>query len=342
MDDSVATVAEPRSKRRWWPVVKWSLFAVMMYFVVQRAMGLWQSSPSTPPQIDIRWLIPAAVLYLAGWLPSVWFWRALLIRLDQHPGRYESIRAYFVGHIGKYVPGKALVLVIRGALLKDGGTNPVLAGLTAAYETLVSMSAGAAIAVALAPAVIPEGLWARLPPAMQFLRQHPLLVPLLVAIAVIASTPFSSRLFTRLGRKVLPRPTDAPPTVGITAPLVLQGVLITSLGWVLHALSLGCTLQSISATSLDMAHFPVWLASVALSTFAGFLILIAPGGLGVREWVLIEVLKDQPLIGVENAIVAAGLLRLVWFVSELAAAGLLYVIKPRRRMNPATSAGTAA
>lgn len=325
------TAAQPPTgpSRRWWPAIKWTLFAATMYFVGKRAVALWQSSPTTQLHIDAWWLLPAAALYIVGWFPSIWFWHALLKRLDQHAGPYETTRAYFIGHLGKYVPGKALVLVIRGALLKDAGVSPVLAALTAAYETLVSMSASAAIAVALAPIVIPDSLWDRLPPALHFLRQQPLLVPLIVAIATVVSTPFSAWLFTRVGRKAVPRGTEAP-AVGITASLVLQGVAVTSLSWICNAFSLGCTIQAISDERVNLSQFPVWLASVTLSTFFGFVVLIAPGGLGVREWVLVEVLKDQPTIGGEKAIVAAGLLRLVWFVSELIIAGVLYPIKPRR------------
>ena len=330
--DPTATHSGPRQKRRWWPFVKWTLFAFMMYFIVQRAVTLWQSSPPITLHIDVRWLIPAGMLYLIGWLPSAWYWRALLRRLNQRPGGYETTRAYFVGHIGKYVPGKALVLVIRGGFLKEAGVNPVLGALTAAYETLVTMSAGAAIAIALAPAVIPDGLWNRLPVAMQYFRAQPTLLLVIVVIATFASAPFSAWLFTRIGRKALPSAAvDVAPAVGITAGTLIQGILVTSLVWILHAFSLGCTLQAISDTSLSLAQFPVWLGSVSLSTFSGFVILIAPGGLGVREWILIETLKDQPDIGHEKAIVAAGLLRLVWFVAELAIAGLLYSIKPRSR-----------
>ena len=329
MEDSSESGAKPRRKRRWWPFVKWTLFVAVLYFVGKRAVALWQSSPPTELHVDVRWLIPAAALYLIGWLPSVWFWRALLGRIDQHIGWRHAIRAYYVGHMGKYIPGKALVLVIRGALVEQAGANPVLGGLTAAYETLVSMAAGLAIAVGLAPLVIGGGLWQQMPSAVQGLREQTLLVPIIVAVATIASTPFSAWLFTRVGRKALGRDPNAPPTPAITARLVTQGVLITSVGWMFHGLSLGCTLRAISSGPLDLTQFPIWLASVALSTFSGFVILIAPGGLGVREWVLIEILKDQPAIGGDKAIVAAGLLRAVWFFSEIAAAGVLYWLRPR-------------
>ena len=321
----------------WWPIGEWALFTLMLYFVGHRAVALWQSSPAIELHVDFRWLVPAAILYLVGWLPSAWFWWALLSRMHQTPGWYATVRAYLVGHMGKYVPGKALVLVIRGALLKDYGAKPVLAGLTAAYETLVSMSAGAAIAVALAPAVIPESLWEKLPTTFHFLRQQPYLVPIAVAIATFASTPFSAWLFTKVGRKAVPRTTETDIPTSISGRLVSQGVIITSLGWICHALSLGCVLRSISDSPIDFSLFPVWLASVAGSTFLGFVVLIAPGGLGVREWVLIEIMKDQPSIGTERAIFAAGLLRIVWFVAELGAAAVLYSIWPGSRRNGGSS-----
>ncbi|HEY4261058.1 MAG TPA: lysylphosphatidylglycerol synthase domain-containing protein [Schlesneria sp.] len=323
-----AAPPQPGLLARWWPAIKWTLFAATMYFVVKRAVALWQSSPPTELRVDVWWLIPAAALYLIGWFPSIWFWHALLKRLDQHAGAYETTRAYFIGHLGKYVPGKAMVLLIRGALLKQANVSPVLAALTAAYETLVSMAAAVAISVALAPLAIPDAMWERLPSYLHFLRQQPFWVPLIVVIATVVSTPFSAWLFTQVGHKALPRGTDAP-AAGISATLVLQGLAVTSLSWICNAFSLGCTIQSISDEQVSLSQFPVWLASVTLSTFLGFVVLIAPGGLGVREWVLVEVLKDQPSIGSDKAIVAAGLLRLVWFVAELVIAGVLYPIKPR-------------
>ena len=145
------------------------------------------------------------------------------------------------------------------------------------------------------------------------------------------TTPFSAWLFTLVGRKALPRDPSAIQPPAFTAGLMVQGAFLTSLGWLCHALSLGCTLQAVSDRPFDLTQFPVWLASVCVSTVGGFVILIAPGGLGVREWLLVEMLKDQPAIGPTHAVVAAGLLRAVWFVAELVAAGVLYIVKPASR-----------
>ena len=63
------------------------------------------------------------------------------------------------------------------------------------------------------------------------------------------------------------------------------------------------------------------IASVALATVAGFVVAVLPGGLGVREGVLMSALA--PALGSDRAVVAALTLRLVWVAAELAAAVVL-------------------
>ena len=63
------------------------------------------------------------------------------------------------------------------------------------------------------------------------------------------------------------------------------------------------------------------IASVALATVAGFVVAVLPGGLGVREGVLMVALG--PVFGQDLAVVAALALRLVWVAAELLAAAVL-------------------
>ena len=324
------TVRLQRSTRliRFWPYLKWSFFLILLVFVGRRAIELWKFSPPQSIRIQGQWLALSGLAYLMGWLPSVWFWRALLKGMQQPLGAWDALRAYYVGHIGKYVPGKAMVLVIRGSMVKGAGVKPLLAGLTAAYETLVFMATGAGLALAFAPLAFGDLFWSSLPGKVRFMGQYPFLFPSLVVVAIFASTPFSAWLFTKVGRKAFPNSASdnkAPPA--ISAGLISLGVLVCSIGWFCHAFSLGCVLQSLSTQPFDITGFPVWIAASGLSTVGGFVVLFAPGGLGVREGLLIETLKIQPEIGPAVAIVAAGLLRLVWFATEVLAAGTLFLMK---------------
>jgi glycosyltransferase 2 family protein len=330
--DSVINSADdndPKTRRlSYWPVMKYMLFAVVLVFIGLRAAQLWQLAPPKSIQVNVLWLIPAALSYLIGWFPSIWFWRAMLRRLQQPLNWWTAIRAYHVGQIGKYVPGKAMVLIIRGSLTKSANVDPVLAGVTAAYESLVFIATGAMLGLALAPLALGATFSKWFPSQLNWLLQPPLLWPVAVVAVTFATTPLSSWLFTKIGHKVGRRQVAVHERLpSISAGLISQGVAVMTLGWVCHAFSLGFVLQSLSDAPFKLTLFPVWLASSSLSLVGGFVVLFAPGGLGVREGILMEVLKDHPEIGPSTALIAAGLLRLVWFVTELVTAAVLFLAK---------------
>ena len=107
------------------------------------------------------------------------------------------------------------------------------------------------------------------------------------------------------------------------------GLLAFVVSWSMSGLSLGFTLQAVSNESFQIHGWPVWTGAVAIATVVGFLAVFAPGGMGVREGMLLEVLSVQPDIGEKQAVFAALLLRLVWIVAEIAmATALYYMVKP--------------
>jgi uncharacterized membrane protein YbhN (UPF0104 family) len=79
-----------------------------------------------------------------------------------------------------------------------------------------------------------------------------------------------------------------------------------------------------------LQDLPRYTASVSLATVAGFVSFI-PGGLGVRDAVLMEVLAlGFAEDAAATALVSAVLLRLVWLVAELAISAILYGVGLRR------------
>jgi uncharacterized membrane protein YbhN (UPF0104 family) len=135
--------------------------------------------------------------------------------------------------------------------------------------------------------------------------------PVFGRLVVLVSLPIPG-----VGRDALPR---------LTGLLLGQGLLWSSGGWLLLGASQVAVVQAFDpagARSLfALGLVPVVIASVALATVAGFVVAVLPGGLGVREGVLMAALT--PALGSDHAVVAALVLRLVWVVAELAAAALL-------------------
>ncbi len=329
--DATLPMTSPAPKKRWlFPLIKWTAFALVMAFIGRRGMELWREAPAGAFHIQWAWLVPALLFYSVGWLPAVVFWQAMMRGCGQKAPWYDAIRAYYFGHLGKYVPGKAAVLVIRAGMMKQVGVHPGVAGITAVYETLTTMGAGAAIAVALAPFATSATMWESLPSWLQPLRTQVYLLPTIVIVATLAALPILSRIFTLLAAKMAPRDLQAgAPAISISTRMLFEGLLTVSFGWVLFSLSLGCVMKALGAGTFTLADFPVWMSATTLSTVGGFVVLIAPGGLGVREMLQTEVLQSQPGITATQAFLASWLLRAVWMAGEVVTS-LVLLWKPRR------------
>jgi uncharacterized membrane protein YbhN (UPF0104 family) len=210
------------------------------------------------------------------------------------------------------------------------GARPSTAAIATFYETLVMMAAGGLIAAAgFGPAVGSDRVEITLPgwgPVVLPVYRLAALSGLGLGLAFLAVV--LPPVFGRLARLAsLPIPGVGPDALPhLTARLLGQGLLWSSAGWVMLGLS---QLAVVRAFDPDGARalaalglVPVVIASVALATVAGFVIAVMPGGLGVREGVLMSALA--PALGSDrSAVVAALALRLVWVAAELAAAVVL-------------------
>jgi len=308
-------------------------------FVGWRAVGLWEDAGRRPFELHPLWLAPAGLAYLVGWLPSVWTFRLLLARSGQRVSVPDAARAYYCGHLGKYVPGKALALVIRGRLLVDRGATFGTGVLAAGLETLISMGAGAAVGVALLPWCL-AGTEAeeRLDhlPGMTLLLNRPLIAGAVTLAATAAALPLLAALFTRLAAKLAPA--ESRGAVRFTPGTLAGGLLACGLGWIAHGASLWCCVRAVGGNPAA-SDLPACVGAAGLATAAGFAAVFAPGGVGVREAILIETLSPRPGIGAA-AVAAAVLLRLVWLASEVFAAGaLFYGVRPRPAAASAEESG---
>ena len=319
-----AAIADRR--RRWmWRIIKWGLCAAVLLFVGLRARELWQTDDLREITVSPQWVVAAAAAYLAGWLPSAWFWRRVMAAFGERVTFADAARAYFCGHLGKYFPGKAGVLLIRAGMLKGRGHSAAVAAVTATFETLLMMGAGLAIGLALFPLTN----W---PPAIARRIPHPAMMPLGIVVAVGVSLPVIAFLLRNLAAMMTPRDLAGEKRVEkVDVKLVLLGLGVFCLSWPLHGLSLGCTLAAFDPDLFDLRDWPMWTGAVALSASVGFLAIFAPGGIGVREGLLMEILRIQPAVGERPAVIAALLLRLVWVSAEILAAAGLYWLGGKRR-----------
>jgi hypothetical protein len=228
---------------------------------------------------------------------------------------YTSLRAYYIGHLGKYVPGKAMVVVLRAGLVQCPHTKARVAAAAVFCETLTTMSVGGFLAGAVL------AIWYR----------HQTGALLLAAVVMVASglptLPPVFQWLARLAGVARGDPETAARLDQLGYGTLARGWAMIAIGWAAIGASLAMTLKGIGvAGDVDLVgDLPLCLAAAALSVVVGFLSLV-PGGLVVREAILLELLAESFSEG--PAMVAAVVLRLVWLVAELLISGILYLSRP--------------
>jgi len=319
-----------------WPAIKWGLFALVLAFVSRQGWQMWHSLGQEPTAIRWPWVVVSGLAALLAWIPSIWYWRRLLEAFHCQVPWFPLIHSYYVGHLGKYVPGKAAVIVIRTALLRPFGLGPAVGAYTVTAEALTYMAAGLTNAAALLPfaaSQLPQLPWLQTIAAQPWLRG---LLPVLVGVTGVLLLMAGSRQCVRVAQRAAIRqggdPGAFPP---LPRGLLLQGFLVFVAAWWLQGLSLGAAITAASPTLPSWTDWPRWTGAAALALVGGFLALFAPGGIGVREAVLLSLL---PHLEPRVAVLATVLWRAASLVGELTLSGLLELGRWGLRRPPQTAA----
>ncbi|MSQ96262.1 MAG: hypothetical protein EXR98_17155 [Gemmataceae bacterium] len=311
----------PEWKRWLWRGVKLGLALLVLVFVGERFYRDLKDLDLSEIELRPGWLLASGGLYLLGLLPSAWFWRHLLGKFGYPISFYAAVRAHYIGQLGKYVPGKALAIVMRAELVHPAGIPYGVSVIASFYEVFTVMAAGAMVA-ALIFVVDP-------PVLSDELQWHPALVG--VALVAVCGIPLLPDVFNfviaKLTAKIQAIQLYRLPPVRFNT--LALGLLATTAGWWLQGLAVGAMFQAVVPLpcELSVSWWAQCTAAIAFSNVAGFAVFFLPAGLGVREGLLRMLLGTA---GPDRYIaVAVILLRLDWIVAEAVFALGTYWFKPR-------------
>jgi glycosyltransferase 2 family protein len=212
-------------------------------------------------------------------------WRQCLLALGGRVSIREALRQYFVGELGKYVPGGVWTVVGRGELARTSGLSRVSSyGATLVSISIAYLAAiGTAGATALIADVGGEGWWVAL-------------TPLLVPVAILALHPRAIRLGLDLVSKLGRRPS------GLELPSWATGIRLMLLhvpAWIAIGIAMWLVALSLDATTPDLANI---LFAAVVSWVAGMLAIPVPGGIGVREAVFVALATTLSSPGIAAAV----------------------------------------
>ncbi len=309
----------PSALRR---AMRWGVTLVVLALVAWFAGGTvrkgWATLAEAQFHLAWPWVFAAGALYIAGLAPMALYWQRTLRCLHQSPGMATVVRAYYLGHLGKYVPGKALVAVLRTGVLVSAGCNMRQVVVSVFLETLTFMATGGAMAAVL------------LTTSGDASATHVLVA---AGLALLAGLPVTPPVAHRLAGRLIARRSDDDTAETTTDPritwrLTAEGVACAIAAWTILGLSLWATVRAVGVANVSpIAQLTLWVEAVTLPVVAGFLSLI-PGGLLVRDALQTDLLATT--ISPSVALVVAALWRLTSIASEIVACAILNIPRLRR------------
>ena len=324
-----------RWKKWLFAVVKLLVFGLLVWFLRDMLTKAVADLRKHPWQVQPAWLVLAGVCYFVGLMPVPIFWNRLMRSAGQDVGLFETIRAWWISQIFKYIPGKAMVLIVRTGMLRSPQVETAVVGASVFVETLTMMAVGSFVSFVILIVVN----WHELGTLLGNVTSWSTFLEIFANRAFL--TTFAALgMFAGMGLPTWPpimrfaikvlrlgrlNPSAAKKISHVSHNVLVVGWLTIAAGWFIQGIGLWATLRSLGV-SVSLTDLPMNTVTVAMSTVAGFLSLI-PGGAGIREVVQTELTVKQ--FGAGTALVAAIFWRLVMLVAELIISSILYLLGPR-------------
>jgi glycosyltransferase 2 family protein len=291
----LAATAERLATARRVRLVAQLLLVAALVFVLVRLRSIWHHSHVQLGQVDWLALAGAFLVSTVGVAAGGYIWLAILRRLGVET-RPRWVGVFFQAQLSKYIPGAVWQYAGRATL---GPAHGIPARAVAAS---IPVELGASVLAAAAAAPLLLGWWG---------------VPVVLGlgVGVAAAGPRFARgsskvaTVTRAGTSAFALYLFSAPAVGVGFWLCARGLVATP------------------------AHdLPVYVGAYVVAWLIGFVAVYAPGGLGVREAVLVALLAGR--LGASDALVVAAVSRAILTLVDLVLASVGVVLLGRSRGQP--------
>lgn len=268
-------------------LLPWYRRGLFFLVIAGVAWFIWRNAAELQQGIfSICWsfVIPAIFSAFAFYLVSFLIWRSLARRFGLKASFFVESKAFFVSQLGKYVPGKITLLLLRLDVYRGYPKRTVT--VASLVEMIASMASWCLIA-ALFFTFLPTGI----PSYIRYTG-----VGMFVVLIAILNPKFlkpcanwALRLF---GRETI----DEMPSFGI----MLRFIAIYMVGGLLQGLVMYFSMNSFAPVPFH--YYPAITSAYLCALLIGIAAIFAPGGLGVREGFLFLAL---PMVAPKSAVLAS-------------------------------------
>jgi hypothetical protein len=300
----------------WWRWARAIAGAIILVVLVRNFLHDWKDTQTHQVAWHFRWefIIASLLVTWVMYAVLIWGWRLVLHGWGQWIRAIDAARIWSISSLGKYIPGKVWAIAGMAVMAEKEGVSGAAATGSAIIMQLLSLATGTVLAIAL----LGTTMLAQFPGGS--LGAIALAIFALLGAISLASPSVTRRIGFVVGRPDAVQPVD---------PNSLAGSIFANLiAWSGY----GLAFQLLAAGTVPSANIS-WATATgafAASYIGGYLMLFAPAGVGIREGLLIFMLKDTIGLGPATALAAAS--RITLTINELGIAVpflLRWVGKPR-------------
>jgi uncharacterized membrane protein YbhN (UPF0104 family) len=289
--------------------------AALVVALVLVALALrheWHSVSSAAHKLSIAAIVECFVFTVIGLGATALAWRALLAGFGAHLHVRPAIRVFFIGQLGKYLPGSVWPVWAQMEMSQDLGVSRTQSG-GASLVLLALAAPSAALASALTLPFVSAS-------ALSHYWWVLIVLPITVALLHPPVLNWMLNFVLRVARRgELPQPVPRKPL------LIALGWLMCS--WVAMGVSTWALAHELGASGSTARQLLVCIGGFSLAWAAGFLVVVVPAGAGIREAVL--VLTLSPILASGPATLVALISRLIFTAGDLFWAGIGGALRPR-------------
>jgi uncharacterized membrane protein YbhN (UPF0104 family) len=257
------------------------IILVIFYFLARSIVANWTQVKDFNWEFDYPLLILSFALQLVGLCWLVKIWQRMLSHTGSRVSYLKLFKVWFFANLGKYLPGKVWQFMGMIYMLEKQGVPKQSSLSTGVLAQAFSVMSGLLVSVIFLGASLYS----------QFFSKEPALlavgIVLGLAILVIGCYPKALEKTINLGLRIVKRQEIA---LDIRAKDVIIYISLYSASWLLYGLAFLIFVKSMAPASFNM--YPTLTGAFAFSLNVGFLAVFTPGGIGVREGVLVLLLSS--------------------------------------------------
>jgi len=263
---------------------------------------------------SVRWsfIIAAILAAFAFYVVSFFIWRRLAKSFGLKASFILESKAFFISQLGKYVPGKVTLLLLRLDVYREYPKRTIT--IATFVEMIASMASWCLIAASFFVFLPPE-----IPNYIRYTGIG-MFVILIASLNPKLLKPSANWVLRLFGRECI----DEIPSFGI----MLRFIAVYIVGGLLQGLVLYFALNSFS--SVPFQYYPAITSAYLCAVLIGIAAIFAPGGIGVREGILFLAL---PMVAPKSAVLASVITTRLVFTFVEVFLGILATIAARTSLH---------